>query len=84
VVSISIDDGSTSLVQKFVARMKPAFKVVHDPSQKSGEAYGVGGIPANYVVGRDGTVVAVIGFDLPALQKAAAKAVTSGTGRVSR
>jgi len=64
--------------------MKPAFKVVHDPSQKSAETYGVGSIPANYVVGRDGTVIAVLSFDLPALKKAVGKAVAGGTRRASR
>jgi hypothetical protein len=63
--------------------MKPAFKVVHDPSQKSATAYDVGPIPANFVVGRDGKIVAVVGYDLPALKKAAEKAV-GGSVRASR
>ena len=79
-----MDDGSTDLVKKFVAKMKPAFKVVHDPTQKAGEAYGVTGIPANYVIGRDGTILAVVGYDLPALQQAAARAVGRGAVRASR
>ena len=83
-VSISIDPGSTNPVKKFAAKMKPAFKVVHDPKQKAAAAYGVTAIPANYVVGRDGKVLAVVGFDLPALQQAAARAVGGATRRASR
>jgi hypothetical protein len=64
--------------------MKPAFKVVHDPTQKGAQAYGVTGIPANYVIGRDGKVMAVLGFDLPALQQAAARGVGRGAARASR
>jgi peroxiredoxin len=84
VVSVCIDDGSVALVQKFVAKMKPAFKVVHDPNQKAAAAYGVTAIPANYVVGRDGKVLAVVGYDLPGLQQAAARAVGGATHRASR
>jgi peroxiredoxin len=84
VVSVSIDDGSDTPVKKFVAQMKPAFKVVHDSSQHGAAAYGVAAIPANYVIGRDGKVVAVIGYDLPALQQAAAKATAGGTARAGR
>jgi hypothetical protein len=64
--------------------MKPAFKVVHDPTQKSALGYGVSSIPANYVIGRDGKIVAVVGYDLPALQKAASNAVGAGARRASR
>ena len=83
-VSVSVDEGSTDDVKRFVAKMKPAFKVVHDPTQKGGTAYGVTAIPANYVVGRDGKLLAVIGFDLPALQQAAARAVGGAVHRASR
>ena len=83
-VSVSIDDGSSDAVKKFAAKMKPAFKVLHDPNQKAAVAYGVTAIPANYVVGRDGKVLAVVGFDLPALQQAAARAVGGATRRASR
>jgi hypothetical protein len=41
-------------------------------------------IPANYIVGRDGKVLAVVGFDLPGLQQAAARAVGGATHRASR
>ena len=81
---MSIDDGSTDAVKKFVTKMKPAFKVVHDPTQKGGLAYGVTAIPANFVIGRDGKVLAVVGFDLPGLQQAAARAVAGGAHRASR
>lgn len=64
--------------------MKPAFKVVHDPTQKGGAAFGVSMIPANFVIGRDSTVIAAVGFDLPGLQKATARAVAAGTPRASR
>lgn len=64
--------------------MKPAFKVVHDPKQQAAGAYGVTAIPANYVLGRNGKVLAVVGFDLPALQQAAARAVGGATHRASR
>jgi hypothetical protein len=79
-----VDDGSTDAVRKFVGKMKPAFKVVHDPTQKGGAAYGVTGIPANYVIGRDGKLSAVVGFDLPALQQAATRVVSHGMARAGR
>jgi peroxiredoxin len=71
-------------VKKFVAKMKPAFKVVHDPTQRAGESYGVSSIPANYVIDRSGKVIAVVGYDLPALQKAATRAVAGTARRASR
>jgi hypothetical protein len=84
VVSVSIDEGGNASVRKFVTQMKPAFKVVHDPTQKGAAAFGVGAIPANYVIGRDGKLVAVIGYDLPALEQAAAKATAGGTASAHR
>jgi hypothetical protein len=64
--------------------MKPAFKVVHDTTQKGATVYGVALIPANYVISADGKVLAFVGFDLPALQQAAARAVRRGVVRASR
>ena len=63
--------------------MKPAFKVVHDATRRAAAAYGVTAIPANYVIGRDGKMLAIVGFDLPGLQQAAARAVgrRHGAGR---
>ncbi len=84
VLSVSIDDGSDAPVKKFVAQMKPAFRVVHDATQKGAVAYGVTAIPANYVIGRDGKVMAVIGYNLPALQQAAARATAGGTASAHR
>jgi len=84
VVSVSIDEGSTDPVKKFAAKMKPAFKVVHDANQKAAAAYGVSASPATHAVGRDGKVLAVVGFALPALQQAAARAVGGATRRASR
>ena len=83
VISVAIDEGPSAPVKKFVAQMKPAFKVVHDTTQKSAKAYDVSGIPANYVIGRDGKIIAVVGYDLPALKKAVARAV-GGATRASR
>lgn len=71
-------------MKKFVAKMQPAFTVVHDPTGKSAQAFGVTPIPANFVIGRDGKLLAVLGYDLPALQQAAAKAVGGGVARAGR
>ena len=83
-LSVSIDEGNSSVVKKFVAQMKPAFKVVHDPTLKSAETYGVSGLPANFVIGRNGKIVAVVGYDFPALQKATARAVSSTSVTATR
>jgi peroxiredoxin len=84
VLSISLDETKSDVVKKFVAQMKPAFKVVHDPTLKSAGPYGVSGLPANFVIGRDGKIVAAVGYDLAALHKAAARAVAGGSVRTSR
>ena len=81
---MALDEDNVSVVKKFVAQMKPAFKVVHDPTQKAGRSFGVSSIPANYIIDRSGKVIAVVGYDLPALQKATARAVGGPTRRASR
>jgi hypothetical protein len=84
VLSISLDETKSDVVKKFVVQMKPAFKVVHDSTLKSAQAYGVSSLPANFVIGRDGKVIAMVGYDLAALQKATARAVAGGAARASR
>jgi hypothetical protein len=81
---VALDEGNASVVKKFVAETKPAFKVVHDPTQKAAEGFGVTMIPANYIIDRTGKLIAVVGYDLPALKKATARAVGAAAVRASR
>ncbi len=56
VVAVSVDQGSDLKVRRFVSRQGSRFPVSHDREAKISALYGVRGLPATYLIGRDGTV----------------------------
>lgn len=75
VVSVSADEDKTK-AGAWAKEVKATFPVVQDPELKVFEKFGVEGMPANVIVGRNGKVVASIeGADIPALEKAIQKAL---------
>jgi len=56
VVAVSVDQGSDLKVRKFVSQQGSRFPVAHDREARISALYGVMGLPATYLVGRDGTV----------------------------
>lgn len=57
VVAVSVDQGSSTKVQNFVAAQGSRFPVVHDHDARISSLYGVGGLPSTYLIGRDGRVL---------------------------
>jgi peroxiredoxin len=69
-------DESLREASAFAKEVKATFPVVHDVKGKMNDQFGVEGLPANVIVGRDGKVVASIdGVDEKALDAAVEKAV---------
>lgn len=56
VVAVSVDQGSDLKVRRFVSQQGSRFPVSHDREAKISALYGVRGLPATYLIGRDGTV----------------------------
>lgn len=56
VVAVSVDQGGDEKVRQFVAAQKSTFPVAHDREAKISALYGVVGLPATYLLSRDGTV----------------------------
>lgn len=56
VVAVSVDQGGDLKVRQFVAAQKSTFPVAHDRDAKITSLYGVVGLPATYLIGRDGKV----------------------------
>ena len=76
-VSVSADQ-TTKEAGAFAKEIGATFPVVHDPAGKIFDAYGVGAMPTNVVVGRNGKVVRVIeGVDLKALDTSVTRAVAT-------
>ena len=57
VVAISLDKGSTSVVEAFVKEMGVTYRVALDPSWATARTYGVRGLPATFLLDRTGNVV---------------------------
>ncbi len=76
-ISVSADQTVTE-AGAFAKEVKATFPVIHDPEGKIFDAYAVGPMPTNVVLGRSGKVVGIIeGVDLKALDAAVAKALVS-------
>ena len=74
-VSVSADE-KLSEASAFAKEIRATFPVVHDPKSAVTDKYGVLGLPANVVVGRNGKIVySQSGADLPALEAAVSGAV---------
>lgn len=56
VVAVSVDQGGDLKVRQFVAAQMSTFPVAHDRDAKITSLYGVVGLPATYLIGRDGIV----------------------------
>jgi cytochrome c biogenesis protein CcmG, thiol:disulfide interchange protein DsbE len=55
IVAISIDDDVQD-VETFLAKIPAKFKILHDPIGAAKQAYGVRGVPASFVIDRQGVV----------------------------
>lgn len=56
VVAVSVDQGSDLKVRRFVSQQGSRFPVSHDREARISALYGVRGLPATYLIGRDGRV----------------------------
>jgi peroxiredoxin len=57
VIAVSVDQGSSTKVQAFVAAQGSQFPVVHDHDAKISALYGVGGLPSTYLIDGSGKVI---------------------------
>ncbi len=57
VIAVSVDQGGSEKVTKFVAAQGSRFPVVHDRDARVSAQYGVSGLPSTYLIGRDGRVL---------------------------
>jgi len=60
VVAISIDEGTKSQVASFIKRLKLGFPVLLDPEGEVSALYKVSGLPASYLIDRDGKLISRI------------------------
>jgi len=75
VISVSPDE-DVSEAGAFAKEIRATFPVVHDQKGQVFEKFGVLGLPANVVIGRDGKVVATIeGVNRKQLDAAVEKAL---------
>jgi thiol-disulfide isomerase/thioredoxin len=57
VIAVSVDAGSEDLVKRYVEHEKLTFPVVHDQDGRVQAHYQIMGIPATYLVGKDGRLL---------------------------
>jgi peroxiredoxin len=55
VVGISLDS-SAARIAKFLQKIKPSFRVLHDREGTVADAYRVSGVPVSFIIGRDGVI----------------------------
>jgi peroxiredoxin len=53
VIAINVDTSAARLA-RFLRKVKPTFRVLHDEKGTVAAAYGVSGIPASFIISRDG------------------------------
>ncbi len=56
VLAVSVDAGGDARVRRFADDARLPFAVAHDPDGRVQEQFGIVGVPATYLVGRDGRV----------------------------
>jgi len=57
-VAVSVDGGrSADEIRAFTERRKLPYAIWHDPEDRASTTFGVSTLPANFVIGRDGTIV---------------------------
>ena len=59
VVAISLDQDGPAVVEQFVKEKKLTYPVVLDPALQGARQFGVTGIPATFLIGRDGFIKGV-------------------------
>ncbi|MBI1894214.1 MAG: TlpA family protein disulfide reductase [Candidatus Rokubacteria bacterium] len=59
VVAISLDQGGPAVVDEFVKQKNLTYPVVLDPTLQGARQFGITGIPATFLIGRDGFVKGV-------------------------
>ena len=57
IVAVSVDAGAVAPVEQVVRQYAPTFEIAHDPDGRIEAAYPAIGVPASYLVGRDGTLL---------------------------
>ena len=57
VLAVSLDKGSTSVVEAFVKEVGVTYRVALDPSWATARTYGVRGLPTTFLIDRTGNVV---------------------------
>jgi thiol-disulfide isomerase/thioredoxin len=82
VVAVSVDEGASARVRRFVEERHTTFPVVHDSSGRVTRVFRTVGVPESYLVNGDGQVVWHRGGELrgvmPALRQRIAKALERG------
>jgi peroxiredoxin len=56
IVAVSVDQGSTTAVERFVREQKATFPVAHDREGRIQRLYAAVGVPSTYLIGRDGRI----------------------------
>ncbi len=57
VLGVSVDDGDSERVRKFVEKEKLTFPMVHDQDARVQQMYQVSGLPTTFVIGADGRIL---------------------------
>ena len=56
IVAVSVDQGSTTAVERFAREQKSTFPVAHDREGRIQRLYTAVGVPSTYLIGRDGKI----------------------------
>jgi len=56
IVAVSVDQGSTTAVERFVREQRSTFPVAHDREGRIQRLYAAVGVPSTYLIGRDGKI----------------------------
>jgi peroxiredoxin len=57
IVAISVDEGNEKRVANFVRRLNLSYPVVLDPESVIADRYGVGGLPASFLIDGEGLLI---------------------------
>ena len=60
VLAISIDEGPSQRVARFQQKLNLSFPILLDPNDKVGSVYDVSGLPASYLIDRQGKIISRI------------------------
>jgi len=83
IVGVSLDEDSTA-VRTFLDSLPAHFSILHDPTGKSAEAYGVVAMPTSFLIDKSGRIVARFeGGEHFKEEEAAIAALITGTDKVA-